>query len=198
MPLFINRALAAVKECTVYIIICVCVFAVTFVCGFIIARGSGGEWLSENADAFLQGVFSQEQSWASYFFCKLFASCGLLIIIALSGLLIWLTPLHLLLIAYVSLVLGAAFAAFFNALSLVGFLIYVLVVLPSSLLRMCAITFLSASSVAYYKERRDCRIGVNIGVILGYFLISVLICLAAVLYEVITLVFVIAPFGIYF
>lgn len=198
MPLFINRAVAAVKECVIYIIICGCVFVGFFVCGFIIARGNDNEWLCENASAFLQGVFSQEQSFAAYFFSKLFAISGVLIIIALSGIIIWLLPLHLVLIAYISLVVGAALNAFFNALSLGGVLIYVLVFLPSFLLRMCAIIFLSAASIAYYKERRDCNIDFDFGVLIGYFLVSAVLCAVAVLYEALMLFCVISPFGIYF
>lgn len=198
MPLFINRAVNVLKECAVYIIICGCVFVALFVCGFVIARGSDGEWLCESATTFLKSLFSQEQGAVSYFFGKLFAVSGVLIIVALSGTVVWLVPLHLLLIAYISLVLGAALNAFFNALSLAGVLIYVLAFLPSCVLRVGAVVFVSASSIAYYKERRDCNLNYNFCVTLGYFAVGLLICAVAVLYEELILFLVISPFGVYF
>lgn len=198
MPLFVNRLLWAIKECLVYVIICFSAFIFFFVFGFIIARGNEDGILIDNASAFINLIFSTELVAVKYFFVKILAGAGVLIIIALSGKFVWLVFFHLLIIVYLSLMQGAALYAFYSSFSVMGISVYALMIFPSFLVRICSIISLSACGVSCYKTRRDCLEKYNFRVICECFLIAFLIYAVAVLYETLMIYLILRPVSVYF
>ena len=198
MPEFLKYQVCALKSKLVYVIICGAGFAVCFGVGIYFGVKSETLLFSDAVCGFYDMLFLRGGSVWGYAFSKLLGGLGVLVIVALSGLLPWLLPVHVCFIAYSAFVSGAALIGFFGELSVIGVSFYFLVIFTSTIVRCFSIIILSASLLCYNDERRLCNRRLAWGSVAVLFAVSFVIYLAAVVFECLMIMLVVRPINVFF
>ena len=203
MSEIISKTIEAVKQGAVYLVVCAVAFAVCGVAGVVFSVNSEDVLLSDSASVFLEIVFTPSASVWSYAFSKLIGGAGILAVVTLCGVTVWLVPVHVLIIGYFAFVSGVAAVAFYAALSVVGVSFYVLILLPSTVIRAGAIALISINLIRYYKERRNlkkenCNAKIEIGKLFSFYAAGLIVYFCAVLFESVFLTVILRPINIYF
>lgn len=197
MPVFFKYQICALKSKLVYVIVCGAVFVVCFGVGIYFAMKNERFLFSDAVCGFYDMLFLRGGSVWGYAFSKIFGGIGVLLIIALSGLLTWLLPVHVCFIAYGGFVSGAALLGFFGELSVIGVSFYILVIFPSAVFRCFSIIVLSASLLCYNDERRLCGGRLEWGNVAVLFAVSFVIYLSAVVFECLMIMLAIRPINVF-
>ncbi len=192
----INYIFGAYKKNQIYILICLILFLISFIFGTIFCDSLCNSFIIINIEEY-NLFFDTSISLSSYFFSKFFSILGLLLLISLSGITVYLLPIHCLIIIYQGLIMGCVAVSLYCCYSILGVVVFILVLVPSFLLRILAIILLSALNFLTASKASKCgkinffELGLN-------FLIALIVVLIALFWELIILGIIIRPISIYF
>ena len=193
---FLNYVIRVIKNNRIYLIICLAIFALCFILGLFCCERLTHGFLSENLLDF-NIYFDKNVLIKEYFFSKFLSGFALVLLIALSGLIIYTLPLHCIIIAYHALILGCLAVSIFSCYSILGIIVFILIIAPSFLIRIFAIILLSTLNFETIKRSSKCG-KFNSGEFVLNFILCLILFIGALIIESLFIAILIRPIYVYF
>ena len=134
---------------------------------------------------------------ASYIFIKILCDFLVLLLILLSGQIIYTLPLHFVIILYKGFIFGITIRILISAYFAGGILVSAVIIIPSCIITVLG--YMTLSCFCYYSFFKCASLKIkNIKCILCDFLLCMSICVAALLIEFIISVILVRPLNYYF
>lgn len=192
----INYLVCGYKKTQIYLIILCVLFLISFICGIFFCENLSGGFIYINLTEY-NIFFDLSIPLGSYFISKLFTWLGIITFITISGLIVYSIALHCIIICYLGIILGCIVVTLCGSYSLSGVIIVLIVVLPSYLLRIASL--ISLSSLNYLSVIKSNKCGkLNLSQIGVNFIVSFLVILLALIWELVLLGIIIRPSNILF
>lgn len=180
-----------------YALVLLALFVVGFCIGALFCSNFEGSLLSKNAVEFYILALKKDSSVISLLFSRILFSLASFALFFGAGLLIFLYPIHFVVITYRGYILGACFVVFVSQFGLTGIVLFLFGVFLQNVITTLALTLFSVVALDYLKtKKRGC--GNNfynyLVLLVATFLLSVAGCVA----ECVILGLIIRPLNFYF
>ena len=184
--MYIKQILNLIKNNKIYLLICLITFILGILFSFFLTGDAMKAIFEEKILCFYSMAFCKEISLTALIFKKLLLVIILLIIILLSGIKIWLIPIHFISFIYQGYLLGILILYLSQIFSFVGILLLICAIIPSLLLIFFASVLLS---LLLYNH--------NNSALLLCFLIAFMFAVIACIIELILLNIIIIPINLH-
>jgi len=156
------------------------VFVISFFIGIIFSKNWFDSFILEEINLF--DVLLLNDYLFSTFLTRFFSGIGLLLIVFLFSLTVYTLPLQFIIIIYEGLVLGCVLIFYIANYSILGFIVFILLVFPSSVLKAFSIIVLTGLGLSSAIRGKKCD-KTNYNELIINFLVAVFVLLVAIFWE---------------
>lgn len=181
-----------IKRNSIYFIITLIAFLSGVILGFFFKNSTLSDLFCSTAINNYLGVISGKNSFIGYIFSNLFNCALILLVISFSGLTFFSLPIHFVIIVYQGYFLSLITPCFIEIFAFSGVVFFVITILPYYLIKMLSLCLLSTFLFDSLKKKAKCKKFDNSALIL-YFLIAFTLCIIAILYQILSINFIIFP-----